>query len=43
MIGSNVFSIFYRKSASTSYANLPAPIRDEVLAAMEATSRTDIR
>ena len=35
-------SQFSRKRAADPYASLPQPIRDEVYAAMEATSRYDI-
>jgi hypothetical protein len=35
-------SQFSRKRVTDPYAHLPQPIRDEVDAAMEATSRYDI-
>ncbi|WNM24908.1 hypothetical protein RN607_02065 [Demequina capsici] len=38
-----ITSAFSRKSAGANYANLPASVRDEIIDAMSATSKTDIR
>ena len=35
-------SVFASRNTGDAYAHLPQPIRDEVNAAMEATSRYDI-
>lgn len=39
---SKFLSAFSRKRDTDPYAHLPQPIRDEIYAAMEATSRYDI-
>ncbi|MDN4472035.1 hypothetical protein [Demequina zhanjiangensis] len=43
MIGSSLFSGFYKKSEKRQFANLPASVQDEIADAMSATSKTDIR
>ncbi len=40
---STITSAFSRKNRDADYSNLPASVRDEILDAMSATSKTDIR